>query len=119
MKLLWSHVSHFVEGNHITRIFPRLGFILFNLLLQGVDADEEVAGKQERQDMDESQVDIVHGEHPEGLQEVDDKDNDGDDNPGGEKASPAHPGAVNEECTGDEVEGGQDHGQDHYHKGQE
>ena len=69
--------------------------------------------------MDKPQVDIVHCEHPEGLQEVDNKDDDSDDDPGGEKAGPAHSGAVDEERAGDEVERGQDHGQDYHHKGQE
>ena len=84
-----------------------------------MDADDEVAGKQEREDMNQSQVDIVHGKHPDGLQEVEDEGDDGDYDPGGEEAGLVHPGAVDEEAAGDEVEGGQDYGQDHHHKGQE
>ena len=84
-----------------------------------MDADQEVARKQQREDMDQPQVNIVHGKHPEGLQEIEDEGDDSNDDPGGDEASFAHPGAVDEEAAGDEVEGGQDHRQDHHHKGQE
>lgn len=110
--------SHFVESDHIAGIFSGL-VVLLNLLLQGVDADEEVAQKQVRQHMDKPHVDTNHGKHPERLQEVEDKDNNSDDDPGGEKVGLVHSGAVDEEAAGDEVERGQHHSQYHHHKGQE
>ena len=69
--------------------------------------------------MDKPHVNIVHGKHPEGLQEVEDKDNDSDDDPGGEKVGVVHSGAVDEEAAGDEIEGRQHDGQNRHHKGQE
>ena len=106
-----------MESDDIGRIFQWPSLSLLNLLLQGVDADEEVAQKQERQYMEEPHVDTVHGKHSEGLQEVEDNDDDSDDDPGGEKVRLVHSDAVDEKAAGDEIEGGQHDGQDHHHKG--
>ena len=84
-----------------------------------MDADQEVASKKERQQKDQPHVHAVGGEPPNGFQEVKDKDDDFDDDPGGEKGGLANSGAVDEEAAGYKVKGGQNYSQHHHHKCQE